>query len=125
MDVGPDRQTSSGAWWLLPAFIPCLYAWITFLLSTNSRKLYLYFCFVSEAESWIIRNTKIPKTEVLFFSQMVVIYTVILAAIINMSIGNSSQVWLVLLSTCLGAILPSPKFKSKSRKKIPIFCQTP
>lgn len=66
-------------------------------------------------ESWIIRNKKIPKAEVVFFSQMLVIYTVILAAIFNMSLGNSSQVWLVLLSTCIGAILPSPKVKTSAK----------
>lgn len=61
-----------------------------------------------------------PRKEYVFFSQMVILFIVIVAAIINISISNGKQeVWLILLSTGVGALLPNPKLgKGKNRRTL-------
>ena len=63
------------------------------------------------SDNWVVLGKVLPKAEVVYFCQMIVLFTVILTAIINLSLVNSSETWLILLSTSLGAVLPSPKLK--------------
>ena len=53
-----------------------------------------------------------PRQEFLFFSQLSLIFIVVLASILNISMGNGKQeVWMILLSTGIGALLPNPKLR--------------
>ena len=64
----------------------------------------------STHSNWNVFGNKIPKEEITFFAQVVLIYIVCIACIINLSIGNgNSNLWTSLLSGSLGYILPSPK----------------
>ena len=66
---------------------------------------------------WNVMGSKVPRKEVVFFCQMLVLYTVIITCIINLSVGSGkqSELWIILLSTCLGAALPNPRMEdSKS-----------
>jgi len=60
---------------------------------------------------WSLRGRKIPKTKIVFFSQVVLIYIVVLTSIVNISLGSTQQLWFLLLSSCLGYLLPSPSLK--------------
>ena len=78
-------------------------------------------CSHSSTEStdrWVVWGKHLPKSEIVFLCQTLVIFTVVISAIINISLGNSSETWLVLLSTSLGAVLPKPKLKSMSKKVV-------
>lgn len=56
-----------------------------------------------------------PKPEVCFFSQIIVLYIVIIACIINLSLGNgNAQLWTALLGSSLGYLLPNPSSKRKT-----------
>lgn len=68
------------------------------------------------SESWVLLGTKLPKAEIVFFSQIIILYIVIITCIVNLSIGNESEMWLILLSTSLGAILPNPDLKFSSTR---------
>lgn len=61
---------------------------------------------------WNLGGTKVPKSEIVYFCQMTVIFTVIIACIVNISLGHNSDIWLVLLSTSLGCAMPAPRIKS-------------
>ena len=65
---------------------------------------------------WEILGSKIPRKEVVFFSQMIVIYTVILTCIVNLSLGSTgpSELWVILLSTSIGAVMPNPQMGENS-----------
>lgn len=64
--------------------------------------------------NWIVCCNELPKKEVIFFVQVVIIYIVILSCIVNLSLQLGNQaLWSSLLSGCLGYILPSPKFSKK------------
>jgi len=71
------------------------------MLSTSSRS----------SDSWVILGRRLPRGEIVFFCQMIILFTVILTCIINLSLGRESEMWLILLSTSLGAVLPNPDLK--------------
>lgn len=49
---------------------------------------------------------------VLFTSQIVLIFVVVITCLINLSLENSNQnMWMIVLTSCLGYILPNPKLK--------------
>ena len=73
---------------------------------------------VVSADKWVVLGKHIPKNEIVFLCQMIVIYTIVISAIINISLGNSKETWLFLLSTSLGAVLPSPKLKSAAKNVV-------
>lgn len=59
---------------------------------------------------WNVLGKKIPENEVVFFSQVILVYIVIITCIINLSLGQGdSNLWTCLLSSCLGYLLPNPK----------------
>lgn len=61
----------------------------------------------------------IPKNRATFWSQIVVVYAVILTAIIHLSLQSpDKELWLILLSSSLGYILPSPGLKFTKNKPI-------
>jgi hypothetical protein len=68
--------------------------------------------FSSENEEWIIFGYHIPKNEVVFFSQTVVLYIVIITCLINLSIKNGDkELWCSFLSAAIGYLLPNPSMK--------------
>ncbi len=69
----------------------------------------------SSERSWDMFGQRIPKTEVQYLTQVIIIYIVIITCIINLSISNGdSNLWTALLSSCLGYMLPNPSLKKKS-----------
>ena len=63
---------------------------------------------------WEWFGKRVPQREIIFFCQVIIIYGVIVAAIVNLSIQNGDHVlWTALLSSCLGYLLPSPSLKDK------------
>ena len=62
----------------------------------------------TRSESWDVFGRKLPKSEIVFFAQIVVIYTVLIASIVKRSTGNESDLWVLLIGTSLGAVLPHP-----------------
>ena len=63
---------------------------------------------------WNVFGKKIPKAEVVYISQILLIYIVSLACIINLSIGiEHRDFWIALLSSSIGYILPNPTLKTR------------
>ena len=57
---------------------------------------------------------KTTRSHCVFACQIAIIYIVIVACIINLSLGNGdSTLWTTLMSSSLGYVLPSPKLKVK------------
>jgi len=65
---------------------------------------------------WKFCGYGLNRSQVVYFSQIIVIYIMIITCIVNLSIKNGdSNLWTALLSSCLGYILPAPKIKQKKR----------
>ena len=66
----------------------------------------------SNGERWHLLGTRVPQAEIVYFCQMIIVYVIIITSIANLSIQNgSTELWISLLSSCIGYALPSPKLK--------------
>lgn len=64
------------------------------------------------SERWELLGSKIPKSEIVYFCQMIVVFSIIITAIVNLSLDNGkSELWIALLSSSIGYSLPSPTMK--------------
>lgn len=63
---------------------------------------------------WTLCEKAVPKQEIIFFTQVILIYTVVIACIVNLSFAEENQaLWSSLLSACVGYLLPSPTLKKR------------
>ena len=64
---------------------------------------------------------KFPKEEVVYFCQVVVILTVVIACLVNLSFGDSKNdaLWSSMLSGCVGYLLPAPRIEKKKNVILP------
>lgn len=66
----------------------------------------------SSSRLWRFLGKNVPRSEITFLSQVIILYIVIITCIVNLSIGaGNNELWVSLLSYSLGCILPSPKIK--------------
>lgn len=57
-------------------------------------------------------GTRVAKNQITYFSQIGIIYGIIITAIAHLSLQSpDKELWLVLLSSSLGYILPTPGLK--------------
>ena len=62
--------------------------------------------------NWQWCGDNYPKQEIIFCSQALLVYIVCIAAIANLSYGSDqNSLWICLLSSALGYMLPNPSFK--------------
>lgn len=64
----------------------------------------------SNGRHWAFFGRKIPKSEFVFFCQVLLIYIVVITSIVNLTIngGEEGKLWTALLSSSIGYLLPSP-----------------
>jgi hypothetical protein len=68
----------------------------------------------SNGDRWPLLGTRVPQAEIVYFCQMLIVYIIIITSIINLSLKNgSNELWISLLSSCIGYALPSPKLLKK------------
>ena len=67
----------------------------------------------SVGERWSIFASKIQKEQIIYFSQIIIVYTVIIAAIVNLSLGVEAPIWASILSGSVGYVLPAPKIRKR------------
>ena len=66
----------------------------------------------NDSTPWHLFGTVCPKEETLFLCQVVVLYTVILISIYNLTTGHdNSNLWTALLSSSFGYLLPNPNLR--------------
>ncbi len=65
----------------------------------------------SSVSNWRLLGSKLPKAEVLFFTQVILIYIVVVVSLVNISLGRPEELWVLLLTSCLGYLLPNPTLK--------------
>ena len=68
---------------------------------------------VDAADGWHLFGTECPKEEKnVFLCQVVILYTVIVVSIYNLTVGHGdSTLWTALLSSSLVYLLPNPSMK--------------
>lgn len=69
---------------------------------------------IESPQNWEFFGKHIPKGELTYFSQIIIIYIVIVSCILNLSLKNGdSNLWTALLSSSIGYILPAPKITKR------------
>ena len=69
---------------------------------------------VDAADGWHLFCTQCPNEEIGFFFQVIILYTVIVVSIYNLTVGHGdSTLWTALLSSSLGYMIPNPSLKRK------------
>jgi hypothetical protein len=67
-------------------------------------------------QSWSFLGKRVPRSEIVFFCQVIIIYTVILDSIYNLSRSyKDGHLWTALLSSSLGYLLPNPTIKTEKK----------
>ena len=63
-------------------------------------------------DGWYIFGRECPKEEIVFLCQVIILYTVIVVSIYNLTVAHDdSTLWTALLSSSLGYLLPNPSLK--------------
>lgn len=66
----------------------------------------------STSSLWHVMGRNLPRSEIVFFTQMLIIAIVIAASIYNLTLDRGdSNLWTALLSSSLGYILPNPSIR--------------
>ena len=66
----------------------------------------------SNGERWHLLGTRVPQADIVYFCKMIIVYVIIITSIINLTLQKgSSELWISLLSSCIGYALSSPKLK--------------
>ena len=61
---------------------------------------------------WNILGKKLPRSEIVYFTQIILIYIIISVSLYQLtSNASNTELWISLLSGNIGYILPSPKIK--------------
>jgi hypothetical protein len=75
----------------------------------------------SGSSTWPLFGHKLPKTEIVYFCQMVIVLTIVIGGIVNLSLQHTDaetrQIWIVLLSSSLGYVLPNPSLGKKLKRQ--------
>ena len=63
---------------------------------------------------WKFMGRQLPRSEIVFFSQMTIIVCVIVASIYNLTTSHEDRsLWITLLSSSLGCFLPNPSIERR------------
>jgi hypothetical protein len=63
----------------------------------------------NRSPTWCLFGKEYPKSEITYFSQIIIVFIVIITSILNLSLTSTHQeIWLTLLSSSIGYVLPSP-----------------
>ena len=71
----------------------------------------------SSDQSWKMFGHSMPKSEMVFFMQVFLIYIVVITSIVILTLykdGEGGKLWTALLSSSLGYILPNPTLKKRN-----------
>ena len=63
-------------------------------------------------------GSEVPKKEIVFFTQVILIYVIAITSIVNLTLdGTNDTLWTSLFSASLGYMLPAPQLNSHKKKK--------
>ena len=66
----------------------------------------------SHDSGWHLFGRKVPKSEIVYFTQVILIYVICITAIVNLTLyKEDSKLWVGLLCSNIGYLLPNPTIK--------------
>ena len=69
---------------------------------------------------WTWCGQAVPKSEIAFFCQVLVVYIIIRTSVHNLTVGTETQsLWIILLSSSVGYLMASPVIKLEKDHVLP------
>jgi hypothetical protein len=63
-------------------------------------------------DEWCLSGHSVRKSQIVFFAQVILVYIVVISSIVNLSLNiGDKDVWIILLGSAVGYLLPSPSLK--------------
>ena len=73
----------------------------------------------SHGGRWNVFGSEVPKEEIVFFTQVILIYVIAITSIVNLTMkAENETLWTSLLSASLGYMLPAPQLNNHKKKRI-------
>ena len=73
----------------------------------------------SHGGRWNVFGSEVPKEEIVFFTQVILIYVIAITSIVNLTMeAKHETLWTSLLSASLGYMLPAPQLNNHKKKQI-------
>ena len=64
---------------------------------------------------WDVFGRRVPRSEIVFFCQTLIIYVVVVTSLVNLTLKNGPiNLWTALLGSCLGYLLPHPSIDNNN-----------
>ena len=75
----------------------------------------------TDASHWIMFGEHFPSSEIRFFAQVFILYVIIITCLANLTVGKSdlNSLWISLLCSSTGLLLPSPQFTRRNKTRKP------
>ena len=67
-----------------------------------------------ERRSWVFFGKKVPRSQLLFLVQVLLVCIIVIVSVVNLTLAENCQdttVWVAILSSSIGYMLPSPSIK--------------
>ena len=73
----------------------------------------------SHGGRWNVFGSEVPKEEIVFSTQVILIYLIAITSIVNLTMeAKHETLWTSLLSASLGYMLPAPQLNNLRKKQI-------
>ncbi len=70
----------------------------------------------SNNSKWYFFGKEVSRSFVIFIVQIIIVYIVVITSIVNLALGtNDAKLWMALLSSNIGYLLPNPTLKEKKK----------
>ena len=67
---------------------------------------------------WDVFGRRVPRSEIVFFCQTLIIYVVVVTSLVNLTLKNGPiNLWTALLGSCLGYLLPHPSIDNNNTRR--------
>ena len=74
------------------------------------------------SQEWSLFGNAVPKAEIVYICQIIIVYVIIVTSIVNLSLNNDNpELWISLLCSAIGYALPSPSLHHA--RSLPVFEQ--
>jgi len=68
----------------------------------------------SNRSRWTMCGKIVARSQIVFLVQIILIYIVCITSLIQLTRDKDKELWIALLASCLGYLLPSPKLNKKA-----------
>ena len=75
---------------------------------------------ISNKSNWLVLGKAVPRQEVVYFTQVALIFMIVVTSVVNLMMERGDEkLWIALLCSSIGYLLPNPSLKTMIKHIIP------